>query len=106
MAEVILTDENFEQEVIKADQPVLVDFWAEWCVPCKMLGPIVEEVAKEYEGRIKVGKLNVDEAPEVSGQYQIQSIPTLMVFKGGEQVKSNIGVVPKEMIVDMFEGLI
>ena len=97
---------QLKPEVLKADQPVLVDFWAEWCVPCKMLTPIVEEVAKDFEGKIKVGKLNVDEAPESSGKFGIQSIPTLMVFKGGEAVKSNIGVVPKDMVVGMFQDLI
>jgi thioredoxin 1 len=106
MSEVILTDESFEQEVLKSDQPVLIDFWAEWCVPCKMLGPLVAEVAEEYAGKIKICKANVDDAPESAGRYNIQSIPTLMVFNKGELVKQNVGVIPKDAIEDMFKDLI
>ncbi len=105
MSEVIITDENFEEEVLKADKPVLIDFWAEWCVPCKMLGPLVAEIAEENDA-IVVGKANVDDAPETAGRYGIQSIPTLMVFNKGEVVKQNVGVIPRESIEEMFKDLI
>ena len=81
-----LTDGNFEQEVLKSDQPVLVDFWAEWCGPCRMIGPVVEEMAGEYDGKAKIGKVNVDSNPEVSVKYGIRSIPALLIFKNGEVV--------------------
>ncbi len=97
--EVTLTDENFEQEILKSDLPCLIDFWAPWCAPCRMVGPIVEEIAEEYQGKLKVGKVNVDEAPKVASQYGIMSIPTLSVFKGGERVDTVVGAVPKEQIV-------
>ncbi len=98
MAELTLTDANFDTEVLKAEMPVLVDFWAPWCGPCKIVGPIVEELAKEFEGKVKVGKLNVDENQQVSAQYSVMSIPTLMVFKKGEPVKTMVGAQPKENI--------
>lgn len=106
MAEVVLTDDLFDQEVIESDIPVLVDFWAEWCVPCKMLGPVVDEVAEEYDGKVKVCKLNVDEASVKAQQYGIQSIPTLLLFNKGEIVTQNIGIVSKDAVVEMFESLI
>lgn len=90
-----LTDGNFEQEVLKSDQPVLVDFWAEWCGPCRMIGPVVEEMAGEYDGKAKIGKVNVDLNPEVSVKYGIRSIPALLIFKDGEVVDQIIGAVPK-----------
>ncbi|MCB9501320.1 MAG: thioredoxin [Deferribacteres bacterium] len=90
-----LTDSNFEQEVLNSDKPVLVDFWAEWCGPCKMIGPIVEELANEYSGAIKIAKLNVDEHGIVAGTYGIRSIPTLLIFKDGEIADTIIGAVPK-----------
>jgi thioredoxin 1 len=105
MSEVILSDGNFEDEVLKSDLPVLVDFWAEWCVPCRMLTPLVEEIAGEYSGKVKVAKLNVDECPETATAYRIQSIPTLLVFHKGEIASQNIGVIPKQNIVEMFEKL-
>lgn len=92
-----LNDSNFE-ETIKGDKPVLVDFWAEWCGPCKMIGPVVEELAGDYEGKAVVAKLNVDENPEVAGKYGIRSIPTLLVFKGGEIVDKQVGAVPKSVL--------
>ena len=105
MSEIIITDENFEEEVLKADKPVLIDFWAEWCVPCKMLGPIVAEIAEESDDII-VGKANVDDASSTAGKYGIQSIPTLMVFNKGEVVKQNVGVIPREAIEEMYKDLI
>ncbi len=97
---VILNDDNFEQEVIQSDIPVLIDFWAEWCMPCKMIAPIVEELANEYKGKLKVGKLDVDSNPQVSMKYGIRSIPTLLIFKNGQPVDQIIGAVPKKVILD------
>ena len=103
MAEVILTEKNFEEEVLKSDKPVLVDFWATWCGPCRMLAPTIEKIAEEQEGVIKVGKIDVDDEPELAARYGIASIPTLMVFKNGEVVKSSVGVQPKPMIEAMLK---
>jgi thioredoxin 1 len=98
MADITFTDQNFEAEVLKSQEPVLVDFWAVWCTPCKIVDPIVHELAGEYAGKIKVGKLNVDENPEVSQAFSVMSIPTLMIFKGGQPVKSVVGAQSKENI--------
>ena len=103
MAEITLTADNFEQEVLKSDIPVLVDFWAVWCGPCQMLAPTIEELAREYEGRVKVGKVNVDEQPELARQFGIMSIPTMIVFKNGEKVNQLVGAVPKESILDLLK---
>jgi thioredoxin 1 len=97
-----ITDANF-QDIINSDKPVLVDFWAEWCGPCLMLGPTVEELAEEMEGKAVVGKLNVDLNPNVTNQFGIRSIPTLMVFKNGKMVNKQIGVVPKDTLAKMLE---
>ena len=96
--EVEVTDENFKAEVLDAKIPVLVDFWAEWCMPCKMIAPAVEAIAKEYEGKLKVCKLNVDDAPAAAAQYSVMSIPTLLLFKEGKVVDKTVGVVPKAAI--------
>lgn len=101
MAEVILNAENFDEEVLSSDIPVLVDFWATWCGPCRMLSPTIEEIAEEYEGKIKVGKVNVDEAPALAENFGISVIPTLIVFKNGEVSETSVGVKPKEDIVKM-----
>lgn len=102
MAELTITKENFENEVLKSDIPVLVDFWAAWCGPCKMLAPTIEELAKEYEGKVKVGKINVDEQQELASKYGIMSIPTVLVFKGGNVAAQSVGFVPKEKLVAML----
>ena len=98
------TDSSWEQEVLKSDKPVLVDFWAEWCGPCRMIGPLVEELANEYAGKAVIGKLNVDENPGVATKYGIRSIPTLLVFKGGEVVDKIVGAVPKTMLAQKIDA--
>ena len=102
MAEITVTAANFEEEVIRSDIPVLVDFWATWCGPCMMVGPILSEIAEENEGKLKVGKVNVDEQPELAQHFGIMSIPTMMVFKGGEKVNQLVGAVPKEQILALL----
>jgi len=100
MKPVELTEESFEQEVLKATIPVLVDFWAAWCGPCKMIAPIVEELATEYEGKLKIGKVDVDNHQKIAMQYGIRSIPTLLMFKGGKVVEQIIGAAPKKTLVE------
>jgi len=97
---IVVTDSNFQQEVLEADIPVMVDFWAEWCMPCKMVEPIVEEIEHDYEGKLKVCRSNVDEAGQTASQYQIMSIPTLAIFKNGTLVDRVIGALPKNVIVE------
>ena len=101
--EVVLTVENFENEVLKSDKPVLVDFWATWCGPCRMIAPIIEEIAHDFEGKIKVGKVNVDEQEELAIRYGISSIPTLLLFKNGEVAKKTLGYMPKEAVIKFIE---
>jgi len=96
MADIIITDQNFKTEVLDAGLPVLVDFWAEWCTPCKIVGPIVEELATEYAGKLKVGKLNVDENGHTAQGYGVMSIPSLLIFKNGQVVKTMIGAQSKD----------
>jgi len=99
------TDENFNEEVLSSDIPVLVDFYADWCGPCKMLAPVIETLAAELEGKVKIGKLNVDDAPETAQKFGIMSIPTLLYFKNGELVKKSIGVVSKSEIEQVLNNL-
>ena len=97
--EIVLTDENFEQEVIQSELPCLVDFGADWCAPCRMVAPIMKSIAEEYQGKLKVGTVNVDQAPNTSSQYGIMSIPALFLFKNGQVVNKAVGAVPKNQII-------
>jgi thioredoxin 1 len=101
-----VTDATFDAEVLGSDVPVIVDFWAEWCGPCKMVAPVLEEIAAEHEGKIVVAKLNTDENPEITRRYQVMSIPTMSVFSGGEVVKSIVGAKPKAALLRDLEGYI
>lgn len=106
MAELQLTDASFQNEVLKADKPVLVDLWAPWCGPCRMLGPVVEELAKEYAGKAVVGKLNTDENPETMTAYRVSAIPTLLFFKGGKLVDQVVGVQTKASLKAKLDALL
>ncbi len=99
------TDGNFDELVLKSDKPVIVDFWAVWCGPCRMIGPIVEEIGKEYEGKVVVGKLDVDNNPGVASKFGIRNIPTLLYFKGGQIVDKVVGAVPKQVLVKKLEAV-
>lgn len=98
------TDDSFEEDVLKSDKPVLVDFWAEWCGPCRMVGPVVDELADEFEGKARIGKVDVDNNPEISTKYGIRSIPSLLIFKNGEVVDQIVGAVPKAQLKKQLEA--
>ncbi|MCK4543626.1 MAG: thioredoxin [Spirochaetales bacterium] len=102
-AEVIINKDNFEVEVLKSDLPVLTDFWAEWCVPCKMVNPILEKIAEDYRGKLKVAKINVDECGEIASQFNIFSIPTMLLFKSGEVVQQQVGAGSRQAIEGFFK---
>mgnify|MGYP000436239287 FL=1 len=101
-----ITSANFEETVLKSDKPVLVDFWAEWCGPCRMVGPIVDELHADYDGKAIVGKVNVDDQQEIAAQYGIRNIPTILFFKNGEIVDKNVGVAPKADLAKKIDALI
>jgi thioredoxin 1 len=104
MAPAKVTDDNFDNDVLGAEQPVVVDFWAEWCGPCKMIAPALEEIAQELDGQVKITKLNVDENPNTAIKYGVRSIPTLIMFKGGEPMSMQVGAVPKGKLSDWIRG--
>jgi thioredoxin 1 len=101
-----ITDTNFDEIVLKSDKPVMVDFWAEWCGPCRMLGPIIEEVSKDYEGKAVVGKLDVDSNQEFAAKFGVRNIPTVLVFKDGELVNRQVGVSPKNVYTESIDALL
>ena len=101
-----LTDSTFEQKVIKAPEPVLIDFWAPWCGPCRMLSPVIEKIGEEYKGKVKVFKLNTDDNPQTAVQFRIQAIPTLLIFKGGKMVEQMVGVQPEKEIRLRLDNLL
>jgi thioredoxin 1 len=105
-AELTISSENFKGEVLDSAIPVLVDFWAEWCMPCRMIAPSVDQLAETYKGRLKVGKVNVDEQSDLAAQFGIISIPTLLVFKGGQMVRQKVGALPKHEIENLFKDLV
>jgi len=101
--EVEITTDNFEAEVVNSDVPVLIDFWADWCMPCKMVAPVLEEIGKDYDGKLKIGKLDVDAQGELAMKFSVQSIPTLLLIKNGEEVGRKIGAVPRPAIEELFK---
>ncbi len=103
---VTLNDKNFQDEIKGTQVPILVDFWAEWCAPCRMIAPMLDEIAEEYEGKVKIGKLNVDQNRSIAAQFGVMSIPTLIVFKGGEMVEQMIGAQPKENLLKVLQSVI
>lgn len=98
------TDNNFQREALESDIPVLVDFYADWCGPCKMMAPVVEELANEYEGKFKIGKLNVDDNPETAQKYRVMSIPTMIILKNGQPVETVVGAIPKKSLQEKIEA--
>ena len=101
-----ITDANFEELVTKSDKPVLIDFWAEWCGPCRMVGPVVEELSKDYEGKAIIGKVNVDENANISAMFNVRNIPTILFFKGGKVVDKQVGAVPKSVLDAKLKALL
>ncbi|MCE3295864.1 MAG: thioredoxin [Crocinitomicaceae bacterium] len=101
-----ITDANFEELVLKSDKPVVVDFWAEWCGPCRMIGPVIEEMSKEYDGKAVIGKVNVDENPGVSAQFGVRNIPTILYIKNGEVADKLVGAAPKAQLTSKLDALI
>jgi thioredoxin 1 len=106
MKPITITDDNFETEVLRSENPVLIDFWAAWCGPCRIIAPIVEELADEYSGKAKIGKLDVDDNQQTAIKYGVRSIPTLLIFKGGELKETIIGAVPKGQIVQKLNSVV
>ncbi|TET62406.1 thioredoxin [Candidatus Aerophobetes bacterium] len=106
MSEKTLTDQTWDNEVLNSSLPAMVDFWAEWCAPCSMVAPLVEQIGREYEGKIKIGKLDVDENPITAGKYQVMAIPSLLFFNGGKLVDRVVGVVPKKALVEKIERVL
>ena len=106
MKPITITDDNFETEVLKSENPVLIDFWAAWCAPCRIIAPIVEELASEYSGKAKIGKLDVDDNQQTAIKYGVRSIPTLLIFKDGELKETIIGAVPKGQIVQKLNSVV
>ena len=105
-AEVTISPDNFTDEVVESQVPVVVDFWAEWCMPCKMIAPVLEQISQDYAGKLKVAKVNVDDNGEIAQKFNIVSIPTLLLFKDGEVVGQQVGAVPRETIEGMFKGYV
>ena len=106
MATVSVTDSSFDEDVLKADGPVLVDFWAEWCGPCKMIGPALEELSEEMNGKVKIAKLKIDENPDAAANYGVRSIPTMLIFKNGEKAAEKVGAAPKMQLKQWIETAI
>lgn len=102
MNAIVINKDNFEKEVLQSDKPVLIDFWASWCGPCRMFSPTIDAVAEEYADEVKVGKLNVDDEGSIAAKYHVASIPTIILFKNGEPVKRSVGAIPKEAVVEMI----
>jgi thioredoxin 1 len=101
-----LTDQNFQEEIKASQTPILVDFWAEWCAPCRMVAPVLDELAEEYDGKVRIGKLNVDQNRSMAAQYGVMSIPTLILFKNGELVEQMVGAQPKENLVKVIQSVL
>ena len=106
MAELTITQQNFEQEVLLAKEPVLVDFWATWCGPCRMMAPVIEELAEEYDGKVKIGKLDVDENSDIAARYGVMSIPTIILFKNGEVFSKSVGLQDKEVLENAIKEML
>lgn len=101
---VVVTSQNFESEVLRSTQPVLLDFWAEWCAPCRALGPTIDALAEQFHGRVKVAKLDVDQSPDLAGQYGVQSIPTLLLFRGGNVLEQRVGLLSKDELARLLDA--